>query len=377
MEFELTLTDTLVIAATGFTVTCALPDFVVSSVEVAVIVAVPVAAGVNSPELETVPIDDGLTDHVTPLLNAPVPVTVAVACEVCAVVMDAALTVTEIPVIVGGGTVTVSCALPDFVVSSVEVAVIVAVPAIAGVNSPVLEIVPMLDGLTDQVTPLLYAPVPATVAVACTVCAVVIVEGFNVTVTEVIVGPAAPTATAALPDFVGSSTDVAVMVAVPVVAGVNTPALVIDPMLDGLTDQVTALLKAPVPSTVAVACDVCPVVMDVGFTATLTDVISGLVLRLQFPHAPHPATRSAHTTAPTTHPAQRIARIDFSPSANCLDILRNCTWLPARFLCAVSLSRLRSKRPGRRAGAPAVHWQKIHRIRIAWLRPTTRWFFYT
>jgi hypothetical protein len=84
--------------------------------------------------------------------------------------------------------------------------------------------------------------VPCTDAVACTVCAVVIADGLAVTVTEVIVGAAAPTATVALPDFVESSTEVAVMVAVPVVAGVNTPALEIVPMLEGLTDHATALL---------------------------------------------------------------------------------------------------------------------------------------
>jgi hypothetical protein len=56
------------VGATAVTVTWALPNFVVSSVEVAVIVAVPVVAGVNSPVVETVPIPDGLTDHVTALL---------------------------------------------------------------------------------------------------------------------------------------------------------------------------------------------------------------------------------------------------------------------------------------------------------------------
>jgi len=38
------------------------------------------------------------------------------------------------------------------VVSWVDVAVIVAVPAVVGVKTPVLLIVPMLVGLTDQVT---------------------------------------------------------------------------------------------------------------------------------------------------------------------------------------------------------------------------------
>jgi hypothetical protein len=48
--------------------------------------------------------------------------------------------------------VTATVALPDFVVSSVEVAVIVAVPTPAGVKTPVLLTAPMLVGLTDHVT---------------------------------------------------------------------------------------------------------------------------------------------------------------------------------------------------------------------------------
>ena len=54
---------------------------------------------------------------------------------------------------------------PDLVVSCVEVAVIVAVPAPLGVKTPALLTLPMLDGLTDQVTAWLGLPVPVTVAV--------------------------------------------------------------------------------------------------------------------------------------------------------------------------------------------------------------------
>jgi hypothetical protein len=54
---------------------------------------------------------------------------------------------------------------PDFVASCCEVAVIVAVPVVAGVKMPALVILPMFVGLTDQLTELLYAPVPTTLAV--------------------------------------------------------------------------------------------------------------------------------------------------------------------------------------------------------------------
>jgi hypothetical protein len=49
-------------------------------------------------------------------------------------------------------TVTVTVAGPDLVGSSVEVAVIVAVPAPAGVKTPAALMAPMDVGLTDQVT---------------------------------------------------------------------------------------------------------------------------------------------------------------------------------------------------------------------------------
>jgi len=53
---------------------------------------------------------------------------------------------------------------PDLVVSCVDVAVIIAVPAVSGVKTPVLLIVPIPEGLADQVTPLLRLPIPLTVA---------------------------------------------------------------------------------------------------------------------------------------------------------------------------------------------------------------------
>ena len=70
--------------------------------------------------------------------------------------------------------------------------------------------------------------------------------GFTVTVTPVIVAGAAPTVTAALPEIDGSSTEVAVIVAVPVPDAVNSPELEIvpysvPPPVVPLTCQVTAV----------------------------------------------------------------------------------------------------------------------------------------
>ena len=59
-----------------------------------------------------------------------------------------------------------------------------------------------------------------------------------------------------MPDLVVSCVDVAITVAVPVAAGVKMPAVLTAPILDGLTDQVTELLKLPVPFTVGVQVEV-------------------------------------------------------------------------------------------------------------------------
>jgi hypothetical protein len=65
--------------------------------------------------------------------------------------MDVGAQLTETPVI-AVGTATVTVAEPDLVESCVEVAVMVAVPAPAGVKMPALLTSPMLAGVTDQVT---------------------------------------------------------------------------------------------------------------------------------------------------------------------------------------------------------------------------------
>jgi hypothetical protein len=125
--------------------------------------------------------------------------------------------------------------VPDFEVSCVEVAVMVAVPVPAGVKTPEVVIAP---SDAAQVAAELYDPVPCTVAVQVDVCVVRMGAGEQPTETEVIVDGAA-TVTVASPDLVESCVDVAVMVAVPVLEAVNTPALLTVPMLVGLTDHVT------------------------------------------------------------------------------------------------------------------------------------------
>jgi hypothetical protein len=71
-------------------------------------------------------------------------------------------TVTEVIVKIA---VTVTVDDPYLVKFCVEVAVMVAVPALLGVKTPELLTVPILVGLTAQLTKLLKLPVPVTVGV--------------------------------------------------------------------------------------------------------------------------------------------------------------------------------------------------------------------
>ena len=90
-----------------------------------------------------------------------------------------------------------------------------------------------------------------------------IVDGLQVTATEVIVGGVDCTVTVAAPDFVVSWVLVAVTVTVPGKAGaVKSP---LASMLPPLADHVTPELKPPVPRTEALHC-------DVAFIATAEDV---------------------------------------------------------------------------------------------------------
>jgi hypothetical protein len=112
------------------------------------IVAIPAAAGVKMPEEL---IEPSVVDQFTAELNAPVPCTVAMQVEVCVVRMDAWVQTTD-TLVIAGGTVTVTVADPDLVVSCVDVAMIDAVPAAEGVKTPELLTAPMFVGLTDHVT---------------------------------------------------------------------------------------------------------------------------------------------------------------------------------------------------------------------------------
>jgi len=130
------------------TTTVAEANFVVSCADVAVMVAVPGPAGMYAPMLLTVPILAGLTDQLMAWLKFPVPLTNGVQAEVWVVRMEAGAQTTETEVI-ATGTAVVTAADPDLVESCVEAAVIVAVPAAVGVNTPEEVMVPPV---ADHVT---------------------------------------------------------------------------------------------------------------------------------------------------------------------------------------------------------------------------------
>jgi hypothetical protein len=143
------------------------------------------------------------------------------------------------------GAATVIVAVAVFVASAALVAVIVAVPPVAeAVNSPA-ELIAPEDAfhVTD-----LFVTVPCTDAVSCSVPLVMTEAVDGETVTEVTTGTA--TVIVAVAVFVVSATLVAVMVAVPEVAGaVNRPAVL---MVPDEVVHVTALVDG-LPPTVAVS----------------------------------------------------------------------------------------------------------------------------
>ena len=147
------VTETDVIERDAFTATVADPDLVESCVEVAVMVAGPAAAGVKTPDGLIVP---PVAAQVIAELNAPAPCTVAEQVDVCVVRIELGEQITETDVIEGDA-LAVTEADPDLVASCVEVAVMVAGPAAAGVKTPAELIVPPV---APQVTAELNAPAP-------------------------------------------------------------------------------------------------------------------------------------------------------------------------------------------------------------------------
>jgi hypothetical protein len=99
------------------------------------------------------------------------------------------------------------------------------------------------------------------------------------------------------------------MVAVPGVDGVNTPVLLTAPILVGLTDQVTAVLKLPVPVTVGVQVAVRLVRIEVGEQLADTDVIVGVTGGVLPPPLPPPPPQPATHKEPRERKANKILHV--------------------------------------------------------------------
>ncbi len=232
-------------------------------------VPVPAPDGVNTPPAVMVP---PVAVQETAVLKAPVPETVAEHVDVCPVVMEGGIATTVIPVTVADGDETAIFADPEMFVkpACAECAVQVPVPAPDGVKIPPAVMVPPV---AVQVTAVLNAPVPDTVAEHVEVCAVVIEDGIAATAIPVTVTGVAGDDTVIFADpemFVKPAcAECAVQVPVPAPDGVKIPPAV---MVPPVAVQVTAVLKAPVPATVAAHVEVCDVVMEEGTAATPTDV---------------------------------------------------------------------------------------------------------
>lgn len=193
-------------------------------------VPVPVPEGVKTPACVMVP---PVAVQLTAELKAPVPLTLAVHCADWLELIEDGAAVTVIPVTVGGTLVTAMGADPEILVNPacVDVAVQVPVPTPDGVNTPDWVMVPPV---AVQVTPLPYAPVPATVATHCAVCAVVMEAGVATTAIDVTVMGAVCTAVVVMdadPDTLvePACVEVALHDPVPTPEGVKRPDWVMVP----------------------------------------------------------------------------------------------------------------------------------------------------
>lgn len=154
MEDGVAETDTdVMVNGTLVTLMDAEPEILVNPacVDVALHVPVPVPEGVNTPLCVIVP---PVADQVTPVLNAPVPLTFATQVEVCAVVIVDGFAMTAMLVTVGGAFVMEIAAVPDMFVKPgcIDVAVQLPVPVPDGVKTPACVMVPPV---AVHVTPLL------------------------------------------------------------------------------------------------------------------------------------------------------------------------------------------------------------------------------
>lgn len=202
-------------AGAGLTVMLALPLLVASKTDVAVMVAVPTATAVTCPVGDTVATAALDVDQVSAVEAPLTTVTLAVNVSTPPTAMVGLAGVTTTDRTAGGGAVTTTGTVADFVGSATEVAVTFAFPTAAPVMMPVVfptETMAVLE--EDHVTAVEAPPTTSTVAVSVRFCPTTTAGAVGAMDTEVTAGLGF-TVTEADPLFVGSKVEVAVMVTVP------------------------------------------------------------------------------------------------------------------------------------------------------------------
>jgi len=296
------LTDTDVTgAAVAVTVIAAVP--LCPSLVAVIVTGPPAVTPVTSPVDETVATAALLVVHVTvrPVSTFPAAsCVVAVSCTVAptATAAGVGVTVTDAT---GAGAVTVIAAVP---LCPSLVAVIVAVPAVTPVTSPVPDTVATPGALLAHVTvrPVsTFAAASFVVAVNCTVCPTTTAAGVGVTVTD---ATGVVTVIAAVPVFPSL---VAVIVAVPAAAPVTRPAAFTVATVVLLLVHVTVRPVSTFPAAsfvVAVSCTVAPTATAAGAGVTVTDAtgVGGVVVSL-------PQAASTSTLAPRSRVARPLTLV--------------------------------------------------------------------
>ena len=236
------------------------------STVVTVIVAVPSAMAVTTPDAETVATAVLLLDHVTALFVAVLGATTAISVPVLPSSIESVVASSDTPVTdtVGGGgggaAVTVTVAVAGKLPSAV-VTVMVAVPAATAVTTPVGETVATAPLDVAHVTDWFVAVMGKTLAVSVPVVPATSDSEPGVSVTPVTGIVAAVTVTVAVAGKLPSLV-VTVMIAVPAATADTTPVAETVATAGSDVDHVTALFEAVAGKTVSVSVPVVPATSD-------------------------------------------------------------------------------------------------------------------
>ncbi len=148
-------------------------------------------------------------------------------------------------------------------------------PTVTPVTTPPGETVATAGLADDQVTVFAAEPVVTTVGVSGSVAPIAIVAACGATATDVTPADGV-TVTVAVPVFVVSNVDVAMIVAVPAATPVTSPLVELTVATAGFPDDhVTVSAATPTAETAAFSCVVCPAITDaVAGTTTTVEIVA-------------------------------------------------------------------------------------------------------